>query len=72
LRPPQWGQIKPPSHQVADAIERLNAAGDPRERVHRHTILTQPWLTGDEFTETLKLRRQRIVEKHADTIAAMY
>jgi long-chain acyl-CoA synthetase len=58
--------------QVADAIELLNAAGDPRERIHRHTILTQPWLPGEELTETLKLRRKRIAEKHADTIAAMY
>jgi long-chain acyl-CoA synthetase len=72
LEPPQLASDPQATAQVADAIERLNAAGDPRERIHRHTILTQPWLTGDELTETLKLRRQRIVEKHADTIAAMY
>ncbi len=58
--------------QVADAIERLNASSDPRERIRRHTILIAPWLPGEELTETLKLRRKRIAERHADTIAAMY
>jgi len=41
-------------------------------RTHRHTILTAPWLPGEELTETLKLRRSRIAQKHADTIEAMY
>jgi long-chain acyl-CoA synthetase len=58
--------------KAADAIERLNAASDPRERIQRHTILTAPWLPGEELTETLKLRRKRIAQKHADTIEAMY
>ena len=58
--------------QVADAIERLNASSDPRERIQRHTILTAPWLPGEELTETLKLRRGRIAQKHAGAIEAMY
>jgi long-subunit acyl-CoA synthetase (AMP-forming) len=58
--------------KVADAIERLNASSDPRERIQRHTILTAPWLPGEELTETLKLRRRRIAQKHAETIEAMY
>jgi long-chain acyl-CoA synthetase len=58
--------------QVADTIQNLNASSDPRERIQRHTILTAPWLPGEELTETLKLRRKRIAQKHADTIEAMY
>jgi long-subunit acyl-CoA synthetase (AMP-forming) len=58
--------------QVADAIQHLNASSDPRERIQRHTILTAPWLPGEELTETLKLRRRRIAEKHAEKIEAMY
>jgi long-chain acyl-CoA synthetase len=58
--------------QVADTIQRLNASSDPRERIQRHTVLTAPWLPGEELTETLKLRRRRIAQKHADTIEAMY
>jgi long-chain acyl-CoA synthetase len=58
--------------QVTDAIQCLNASSDPRERIQRHTILTAPWLPGEELTETLKLRRGRIVQKHAEKIEAMY
>ncbi len=72
LDPPKLASDPKATAQVADAIGRLNAAGDPRERIRRHTILIQPWLPGEELTETLKLRRKRIAEKHADTIAAMY
>ena len=57
---------------MADAIQRLNASSDPRERIQRHTILTAPWLPGEEITETLKLRRGRIAQKHAEAIEAMY
>jgi long-chain acyl-CoA synthetase len=72
LEPPELASDPRAAARVADAIERLNAAGDPRERIHRHMLLTAPWLPGEELTETLKLRRKRIVEKHADAIAAMY
>ena len=58
--------------QVADAIQHLNASSDPRERIQRHTVLAAPWLAGEELTETLKLRRRRIAQKHADAIEAMY
>jgi long-chain acyl-CoA synthetase len=72
LEPPELASDPKVTAQVADAIERLNAAGDPRERIGRHTILTAPWLPGEELTETLKLRRQRIAQKHADAIEVMY
>jgi long-chain acyl-CoA synthetase len=58
--------------QVAEAIGQLNVSSDPRERIQRHTVLTAPWLPGEELTETLKLRRRRIAEKHAEEIEAMY
>jgi long-chain acyl-CoA synthetase len=58
--------------QVTDAIEYLNASSDPREHIKRHSILTAPWLPGEELTETLKLRRGRIAQKHAEAIEAMY
>ncbi len=58
--------------QVADAVNRLNAVSDPRERIQRHTILTKSWLPGKELTETLKLRRKRILEKYAIHIDALY
>lgn len=72
LEPPQLVSDPNARAEVADAIQHLNASSDPRERIQRHTILTAPWLPGEELTETLKLRRTRIAEKHADTIAAMY
>jgi long-chain acyl-CoA synthetase len=58
--------------QVADAIQLLNASSDPRERIQRHTVLTAPWFPGEELTETLKLRRRRIAQKHAEAIEALY
>jgi long-chain acyl-CoA synthetase len=58
--------------QVAEAVRALNAASDPREQIRRHTILGTPWLPGEELTETLKLRRRRILEKYATQIDALY
>jgi long-chain acyl-CoA synthetase len=72
LEPPQLVLDASVAAHVADAIRHVNDASDPRERIQRHTILTAPWLPGEELTETLKLRRTRIVEKHAEAIAAMY
>jgi long-subunit acyl-CoA synthetase (AMP-forming) len=57
---------------VAEAIEQVNAAREPRERVEAHVILRAPWAAGDELTATLKLRRGRILEKYAAEIQAMY
>jgi long-chain acyl-CoA synthetase len=57
---------------VADAIKRVNIAGDPRERIEAHTILADAWTPGDELTQTLKLRRRRILQKYAAQIDAMY
>jgi long-chain acyl-CoA synthetase len=58
--------------KVAQAIAQVNATRDPRERIESHAILPDPWLPGDELTETLKLRRHRIIDKHSDTIARLY
>jgi long-subunit acyl-CoA synthetase (AMP-forming) len=70
-----------PSHVAAEpsscaivvaAIETVNAALHPLERIEAHTILTQPWLPGAELTETLKLRRAQIEAKYAAEIEALY
>ena len=57
---------------VGNAIAQLNASLDPRERIESHTILSEPWLPGDELTETLKLRRRHILDKHSGTIDQLY
>jgi long-subunit acyl-CoA synthetase (AMP-forming) len=57
---------------VAEAIEQVNAAHDPRERVEAHIILRAAWTAGDELTATLKPRRRRILQKYAVEIQAMY
>jgi long-chain acyl-CoA synthetase len=57
---------------VADALARLNEKLDPRERIQRHAILPGRWQPGDELTDTLKLRRQRIAAKYAAQITSLY
>jgi long-chain acyl-CoA synthetase len=57
---------------VADALARLNTRLDPRERIQRHAILPGRWQPGDELTDTLKLRRQRITAKYAAQITSLY
>jgi long-chain acyl-CoA synthetase len=57
---------------VADALARLNERLDPRERIERHAVLPDRWQPGDELTDTLKLRRQRIATKYAAQIASLY
>ena len=57
---------------VADALARINEKLDPRERIERHAILSGRWQPGDELTDTLKLRRQRIAAKYAEQITSLY
>jgi long-chain acyl-CoA synthetase len=57
---------------VADALARVNEKLDPRERIQRHAILPDRWQPGDELTDTLKLRRQRIAAKYAAQIRSLY
>jgi long-chain acyl-CoA synthetase len=57
---------------VADTLARINEKLDPRERIERHAILSEPWQPGDELTDTLKLRRQRIAAKYAAQITSLY
>ena len=56
----------------ADALARVNETLDPRERIQRYAILPDRWLPGDELTDTLKLRRQRIASKYAEQITSLY
>jgi long-subunit acyl-CoA synthetase (AMP-forming) len=72
LEPPERVTDPAALAAVAEAIERVNAASDPRERVEAHAILTTGWKAGDELTETLKPRRRRILQKYATEIDAMY
>lgn len=72
LEPPELANDQHAQTTVAEAITQVNTTRDPRERIESHTILPDPWLPGDELTETLKLRRRRIVHKHSDTIDNLY
>jgi long-chain acyl-CoA synthetase len=72
LEPPQLATDTSAQARVADAIAQVNAARDPREQIESHAILPDPWLAGEELTETLKLRRQRIHQKHSHTIVQLY
>lgn len=72
LDPPELAHDPRVRAQVQDAIAQVNATRDPRERIKTHAILAEPWTPGDELTETLKLRRRHIHDKHADTINQLY
>jgi long-subunit acyl-CoA synthetase (AMP-forming) len=72
LEPPQLATDTSAQARVADAIAQVNAARDPREQIESHAILPDPWLPGEELTETLKLRRQRIHQKHSHAIVQLY
>jgi long-subunit acyl-CoA synthetase (AMP-forming) len=72
LEPPELASDKHARTTVAQAIDEVNATRDPRERIQKHSILPDPWLPGDELTETLKLRRRRILDKHSATISRLY
>ena len=35
-------------------------------------LFSEPWRPGHELTETLKLRRRHILDKHSETIDRLY
>jgi long-chain acyl-CoA synthetase len=72
LDPPELATDERAKAKVAEAIAHENAHRDPREQIKAHAFLPDPWLPGDELTETQKLRRQQINQKHADTIEELY
>lgn len=72
LRDPGRAADPDTRQRVADALADLNARLDPRERIQRHEILPARWQPGDELTDTLKLRRQRIAAKYAAQITSLY
>jgi long-subunit acyl-CoA synthetase (AMP-forming) len=72
LEPPELGNDEHVRSLVGQAISQINASLDPRERIESHAILSEAWLAGDELTETLKLRRRRILDKHSETIDRLY
>ncbi|HET7052332.1 MAG TPA: AMP-binding protein [Solirubrobacterales bacterium] len=72
LEPPYAATEPGSAATVAAAIETVNAALPPLERIEAHAILTRPWLPGAELTETLKLRRAQIETKYAAEIEALY
>jgi long-subunit acyl-CoA synthetase (AMP-forming) len=57
---------------IAGTLARINEKLDPREQIQRHAILARRWQPGDELTDTLKLRRQRIAAKYAAQITSLY
>jgi long-subunit acyl-CoA synthetase (AMP-forming) len=65
LEPPELANDQRACTRVDEAISQINTSLDPRERIESKAILREPWLPGDELTETLKLRRRRILEKHS-------
>ena len=72
LHDPERAADRATRQAVADALARINARLDPRERIERHAILPDRWQPGDELTDLLKLRRQRIAEKYATQITSLY
>jgi long-chain acyl-CoA synthetase len=72
LEPPELSEDDHARAIAAEAIAQVNAVRDPRERIESHAILPDPWLPSDELTETLKLRRRHIVDKHAQTIDQLH
>jgi long-chain acyl-CoA synthetase len=59
--------------EVQAAVDLANSRLSRSEQIKRFRILPQPWTaeTG-ELTPTLKLRRRVIMERHGETIDAMY
>jgi long-chain acyl-CoA synthetase len=72
LEPPHAATEPGSCAAVAAAIETVNAALPPIERIEAHAILAQPWLPGVELTETFKLRRAQIEAKYAAEIEVLY
>jgi long-chain acyl-CoA synthetase len=72
LQPPELAHEHQARSQVEEAISRINADLDPRQQIKSHAILSEPWSPGDELTETLKLRRQHILDKYEHTINQLY
>jgi long-chain acyl-CoA synthetase len=58
---------------VEAAVARANAKLSPLERVRRVEILIEPFTVENGLmTPTLKLRRARIVDRHAATLDRLY
>jgi long-subunit acyl-CoA synthetase (AMP-forming) len=72
LQPPELAHEHQARSQVEQAISHINADLDPRQQIKSHAILSEPWSPGDELTETLKLRRQHILDKYEHTINQLY
>lgn len=58
---------------IAQAVEDANESLSKAERIRHHALVSTPFTTqGGELTQTLKLRRRTVGEKHADVIAELY
>jgi long-chain acyl-CoA synthetase len=57
-----------PPGLIGAAIQQVNAARDPRERIENYLITGEEWNIGQELTETLKLRRDQIARRYATEI----
>ena len=59
--------------EVSAALERVNAALAPAERIKSHLILGDPWLPDtDLLTPTAKLKRRGVLTRYPQQINALY
>ena len=58
---------------IREEVERVNRELPPWEQVKKFAVLDRPFtIDSGEITPTLKLKRRVILEKHRETIEAMY
>jgi len=58
---------------IAAEVEKANADAGERHRIKAFRLIDAPaGVDEDQLTPTMKLKRRRVVESHADVIEAMY
>ncbi len=59
--------------RIQREIDRVNATLDKTEQVKRVAYLDKPWtVENGDLSQTLKLRRKHLMEKHRDVIDRLY
>ncbi|HEY8474228.1 MAG TPA: AMP-dependent synthetase/ligase [Natronosporangium sp.] len=57
---------------VQAAVDEVNQTVSRAEAIRRFRIVPGEFAVGDELTPTQKVRRERVLAKHADEVAALY
>ncbi|RMG07007.1 MAG: hypothetical protein D6731_24570, partial [Planctomycetota bacterium] len=71
VAPPPDAAIDPAT--LADAIEEVNAVRSPKEGIHAHRLLAEPFSCENGLlTPNLKLRRSAIAARYASLLASLY